>query len=532
MPKVTYLREDIGIAPGNLTVFLSSCPDLLASSLDRKIRPNINGLKAACGFSSTELRSIVVEVPQLMKLNWKTNLEPKISFLQERLGIDDSALKSLLASKPRLLLHSVSGSLEPKLRLLENAANQTEIVAKVVLQNPSLLLTSMPVLEGRIAAFETSNYTFADTFNYRWSNGSGKERIRIVRRKRPVMELADGVVVQTLADVETAASAAGTSRANMYHIIKTGRVFNGKSYIYGSKEKATGVKKPKAEKSDSKQKFVKDLRLNYIPSDKPVRLVEVLRHSPAGPRSVKQSKDKKDKVYLAAFVSGRAYPPEKQNEVQVKRKAGGLSIYFPQLRGSPTGSSLLRTAAERCFANRVMPNALNGTRYSDGLILFGYPYLRPSSRRCGLYVCREVLRFVLELLSLESKCPDLQNTIVEVEIFTDSNFAWDLLQNSTSLLSWGAYSRIDDFVYDGEIPENRAYLDILYPLARTYYRLSKQDLLPRNGEVEPKLLAKGIQIQYRHKSGAGWSWDDPDKESIGRYAEAAANWQYNRMQKL
>jgi hypothetical protein len=76
---------------------------------------------------------------------------------------------------------------------------------------------------------------------------------------------------------------------------------------------------------------------------------------------------------------------------------------------------------------------------------------------------------ILEVLQLESSsCPELPTATIEVNIFTDSNFVWNLLQNSTSLLCWGSYSRKYDFVYDGEAPAWKANPDILYPLSRTY----------------------------------------------------------------
>jgi hypothetical protein len=384
-----------------------------------------------------------------------------------------------------------------------------------------LLLSNKAALERRLSSFKRGNTTFVETFKPRHAQADGKEKARFPRRKRAVLEVANGFVLQTLADVDTAASTIGTGRFNMYNIIKTGRLFKEKSYVYGSTD---SIPANSEETTGSKND---DRRQDFLPENR-VHLVDFLRHSSVLSRAGIQLNGDANKTYLAAFVSGRTYPPERASDARGRRKEGGLSIYFPQLRGRHIGEKLLRAAAERCFAYQVMPNSENGTRYCDGLILLGYNDLRPSRNRCGLHVCNDVLRVILELLRLDSSCPELQNSTIEVDIFTDSNYAWDLLHNTTSLLRWGSYSRKHDFVYDGKGPKWKANPDILYPLSRTYYGLVNQVLVQGDGNSS-KSLAKDLQIRFRHQSEVEWTWDDPTLQSIDVLAERAAHWQYERV---
>jgi hypothetical protein len=333
----------------------------------------------------------------------------------------------------------------------------------------------------------------------------------------------------------------------MYNIIRTGRVFKGKIYAFGSKKAmvsdSQGTSITTSETStdqvgDEQKAFLQAYRRNYVPDKTRVRLVEVLRNSETLRQAgVPLDGVAKKRTYLAAFVSGRAYPPEKASDVRGRRKNGGLSMYFPQLRGSHIGGKLLRTAAESCFGKQVMPNAENGTSYCDGLILLGYPGLKASRNRCGLYVCRAVLRIVLELLSLESaSCSDLRNSTVEVDIFTDSNYVWDLLHNATSLLRWGSYSRKDDFVYDGRIAEFKANPDILYPLSRTYFR-SVNQVFASSGDgaigSQRSSVTKELHIRFRHKSELAYSGGEEScpSRSMDVQAARAAEWQYEMDQK-
>ena len=68
-------------------------------------------------------------------------------------------------------------------------------------------------------------------------------------------------------------------------------------------------------------------------------------------------------------------------------------------------------------------------------VILGYPYIRPSSQRCGLYVYREAIR-AATLWSTKVSTPS-----VDIEIKSDCNYAIELLQNT--LESWSGESQLD-----------------------------------------------------------------------------------------
>jgi hypothetical protein len=528
-PKVCYLKQDLGISSANLTKMIMSNPSLLGRSLNKTFVPTVEGLRNDCGLSLADIRSMVVQVPQILTSNWKTNLKQKLFYLEQRLGLSDASLRAFLTSCPRLLVHSIVKSLEPKLQILEMASGDSESAIKVVIENPSLLLTNRAQFDRRVQSFKQSNFTFVDTF-------SGSSNVHKSRQKKAVLELLDGHLVRTLPSVEAAASDIGTSKFNLYNIIKTKRLFNGKSYAYGvnpdrklrTGKQISSVSLRKSKDEKRKERFLQDFRVNYVPNESSMRLIELLQSPSAlGDTGLTIGFEEK-KIYLAIFVSSQIFPPKKVSGARGTRKAGGHSIYVPQLQGIHTGGKLLRAAAERCFTN-LMPSGTEGTSYADGLMLLGYPYKRPTKSRCGLYVCRDALRFVCELL-LNNRDSEFKESTMHIDIFTDSNYAWELLNNSTDLLRWGAYQRKDDFLFDGDTPEWKANIDILYPLSRTYYRLVEQDFLPEKGNSTkfPKPVAEEIKVHFRHKSEVGWSQEDSTLHTIDSYAEKAAAWQYER----
>jgi hypothetical protein len=533
-PKVKYLKEEIGISQTNLTEMVVKNPTLLGVSLHQRIAVTTEGLRHLCGMSNEDIGSVLVRVPQLLSLNWKTNVKRKIEFFTDRLDLSQSTLRSLLLLAPRVLMHSIDLSLEPKMRTLERAAMSSGEALAVVQTNPSLLLSSISTLERRISSFLESNNTFQESFSSRQTLEE-KEMNPRSRTKRSVMELSGNSVVDVLPDVVVAAAKIGTSRANMYNIIKTGRSYKGKTYAYGvvgDTDKRSSLPPPSSDGGTvptANERLYEDFGRNFVPGHTRVRLFETLRSS--SPKRPKDTQVKNDRLYMQAFVCARTYPPERADQVRGRQQSGGLSIHFPQLCGSYIGGNLLRSAAEKCFGNQIISTPEGGTRFCDGRIALGYVYSKPSRNRCSLYVCRDVLRVVAELLKLESTCPDLLNSCIDIDIFTDSNYAWTLLNNNTSLLRWGSYARKDDFVYDGEMEKWKANTDILYPLSRTFYRVVNQDLLPTLDS--PKSYAKELTVRFRHQSEIDLSGTSLAGMILpGKQAEQAAAWYYERGQKF
>jgi hypothetical protein len=116
-------------------------------------------------------------------------------------------------------------------------------------------------------------------------------------------------------------------------------------------------------------------------------------------------------------------------------------------------------------------------------LIIGYPYTRPSRRRCSLYACREALRVAKEWLRQQNS----SNAIITIAC--ESNYALGLLQNSTRLYEWGSAASIEELRFDGPGELYEANPDILYAVARIYYLLLQKSAVTTDHD-------KNVTIQF------------------------------------
>lgn len=517
-PKVDYLVKEVGLTNKTLSTVVVARPSILALSLEKSLKPCVQGLRFKCGLSREELRDAISVVPHILTSKWVTNLEPKIEFLKERLGLNETAVKEMVVSCPRVLMQSVATSLQPKLSILEDAARgDFETVSRVVQNNPSLLVANKATLMRRVSMLQLRDTTFEDAFSSRQRNsdvgtGDDKKRQVLTRRKRPVLEVVDGNTVHEYPDVVTAASATGTSQANMYNILKTGREYNGRTYAYGMLPDIPIVPDPSTPAPNA-QDDIPD-QDDSMPSLSSLLLESNLHHGPQSNQGTKEVNAAP--VYSTVFVSSAVYPSGKQ-EMRGASKSGAILLYFPQLVGNKKADILLKRVAEDCIPGKLVPAETNAAIGSGGIILSLYPDLRPSRNRCTLFGCRSALRLIVELLASD---PTLRDYAVEVDIILDSNFVWELLSDSEALLRWGVHEDGKDFVYDGPEPQWRVNTDLLHPLSNIYYRVTKQMFQTPSLGNRADRVAKDLKVRFCHKSQIAWARDDP---VIGRSNEIAVN---------
>ena len=518
-PKLEFFINEAGIRMDILIQAIIARPYLLTSSLEKSLQPSVHGLRDRCQLSPEELSAIYSRVPVLLSCKWATNLEPKINFLVKYLGLDDEALKLLIISSPRILTHSLVTSLKPKLNLLEElaAGNVTQVV-QVVRNNPSLLDMTKVALSRRGSLMRMRNITFLEGFASGKSNlmeKPGGQRKPLARRKRPVLEILGSEVLQTWSDVNSAAVAIGSTRANMYNILKTGRTYNGKSYVYGSLPQIDDME---SNGSPPRVNTIQDKVL----AAQTLRDVLEQRSISIGFRP-QQSLGVADKsVHLAAYVTSGVYPTG--IPMRGVRQTSGSLLYFPQLQGCSIANELLTTAIRDTIDTQVLPD-LAGTDFDQGIVLSFYPGTRPSRNRGGLWACSNALRVATELIASD---PTLKEYDVNLDIITDSGYIVQLLRDPEALLKWGSHSRRKDFVYDGPEPLWRVNVDLLYPLARTYYRMTHQLFAAPKYGNRKALLAQSIRIRFRHQSELTWTGEDRIIQNGYKLAKRAAEWQHNR----
>jgi hypothetical protein len=501
-PKLDFFVDELCVPWTEMSRMITRQPTLMGLSLEGTLRPTATALMESCGLEPDDLGSIISRAPNVLTLSWKRNLEPTLEYLRERLGLSKPQLKDLICTTPRVLTHSIKSSLEPKLQMVQAALEQEgseQEASRVVAANPALLVTSKSVLQERLQSRldGTGGPSVAKSLQSR-SKG-------VVRRNRSVLEMdaASNEVIREYPSAKEAAKELGTSAPNVYSICKTRRLYKGKKYAFGSTPEVdassitfstrSSPKKPRSEKRTRPRVF-KDLRtslrIGQAPENTTLRII--------------------------VHVSGRVFPPDSSNQVRGMRRAGGIALYFPQIdqyQHGPELSMRLRLAAENSFG-QIMPADEDGSYYNDGRILSGFPFLRPSRNRCELYACHHALKVVNHLLKHEANLVSLKNDTVHVDVYTDSDYAWKLLHNTTRLHAWGESQNA--LVYNGPGPASRVNPDLLHPLSRTYYRLVEQQ--DTNGQRLE--LGKQVIVNFHHAAGSLGSLHD--------YAKKAAIWMDSR----
>jgi hypothetical protein len=211
-------------------------------------------------------------------------------------------------------------------------------------------------------------------------------------------------------------------------------------------------------------------------------------------------------------------------------------------------SKRLRSAANACYGS-ILPEGINLTNYDNGLVCLGASVLRASRRRCDLYSCHAGLKICLQLLRHSMRSSDEYNKPrnVVIQIFTDSQYALDVLKDSQQLDLLASQKSMSEFstTYktlalggknDALPPLHFVNSDILFPLCQTYKRLKDEMqskyICEKSSDVIEQLCGK-ISVKFRHVGEK----DSPFLSSncyrkhlstATRVASEAAAWQYNR----
>ena len=513
--KLDFFVDEVCVPRTEMARVISKYPSLFGLSLEETLRPTVASLAKRCDFSPKELGSVVSRAPNILGLSLRRNLEPTYEYLLDRLGLSKLQLKKLICTTPRVLLHSVKSSLEPKMRMIEAALGDSNQkvspreAIEVVIQNPALLVTTIAGLQQRLQSGLSSDSMNRSTSVKKVLQPRSKG---LTRRKRQVLETNPFTdeVIREYSSASMAAKELGTTLPNMYNLCKTGRLWKGKKFVYGESrlpETAIDTSLP-SPTTESQERHGKAKPLEF----KDLEIAPLL--ASGSPRS-----DTNSTLRIVVHASGRVYPPDATNQVRGTRRAGGMVLYFPQVNDQhcPELAMRLRHAAERSFG-QIMPTTENGegTCYTEGRILIGFPYLRPSRNRCELYACHDALKVVGQLLKHESSLVPLENKTVQVHVYTDSDYAWMLLHNTSRLHAWGATVNEKDFIYDGPGPVWRANPDLLHPLCRTYFRLVEQ----QDTDGTAMVFGRQVNVTFHHATGS--------MTSLHTYAKQAAMWMDQR----
>jgi hypothetical protein len=465
-------------------------PSLLQYSLD--------SLQSKCKFLVDEieipeesLARVISLAPVILGLSLKQNLRPTVSTFKTRCNFSSKELGEIIVTCPTILTLSEKRKIEPCLSFLSTNLyiSSSRDLGNIIKSTPRILLQGV----------ETSLARKLDMM---------KDAIRKENKDRK--EQSD--------DKSVAIKAAQIMTANPALLATTNSILQNriKKFQKDPKKKDIASVFGKSRVGRKRMFEITDQSASIISTD--IRSNIDLNHST---KPLKLFDEKTMTMSITAHVSGSTYPPENIDQVRGKRKAGGLAIIFPQI--NDTEDFFNFESAMGMSFGMPMQEVDGGSDPKNGLVLVGFPFLRPSRNRCDLYACHAALKVVSQLLKQASLKRDMTNAKVNVEIYSDSSYAWKLLRNSTQLEKWGSLASVEDFTYDGDGPLERANSDLLYPLTQTMQRLVVDGIINLRGE---KVIIGEVNVDFRHSGDCNLSYGYV--RELNHHAKNAAKWQFSK----
>jgi hypothetical protein len=174
----------------------------------------------------------------------------------------------------------------------------------------------------------------------------------------------------------------------------------------------------------------------------------------------------------------------------------------------------------------IMPHTEDGACSEDGIVQAGFPFLRPSRARCDLYACHGALKVILQLLKQAAEVRDMRETTVNIVIYTDSTYAWNLLKDTDSLLELGSAPTQAEASFEVSGPLPLANPDLLYPLTKTMHRMTNNAVINRRRNKR-LCIGKNVNISFRYVGDLSFDKDNNQRfRDLHTSAKLAALWQF------
>jgi len=550
-PKLKYLIEEVGVPKDAIGRIVKLAPALFGLSLDRTLKVTVSAIRERCDLSKDRIGALIATEPNIFTLSLKNKIEPTFTFLSNILQISTAKeLGSIIEAAPRVFMQSIETSLMPKFELLlkalevESETNGRSLTsskavnnaAGILRHNPALLTTTLSIFQKRVNQYLMEKSSLQEALQPR-SHGrkrlfniytkdpvdSSKSAYVIKRKRQKVIELSnDGMtILRTFSSVNEAAESMNVSASSIYLACsKNGKVKKRLfRYAYDNDHENTSSVTTGTSLlpwNDNQLFLSSDITLHGINS---------------GLRDLFDPKA--STVTLSLFVTSSIYPKDDIHLARGSRKAGGIAIHFP-VQGKDIGIQL-RSCTEQSFGN-TMPESETGSNFSNGLILCNFPYSRPSRNRCDLYACHCALKLIYQLIKRacllrNNNVGDKMNLNVQVRIYTDSGYAWKILQDTNQVLKWGSVQSMDGFVFDGDCPESMANIDLLFPLAQMMSKMTQgNDALDHSKEREKNILPlKRLSINFCHSADIILdAVADGYMTKLNAFAKNAAAWGFTK----
>ena len=115
--KADWLQNELRLHDKELRKMVSRETNLLAFSVDKKMRPMLAYLRQAYGLGDEELKDLLFRYPNILQYSIEKNLEPKFQFYSELVG--KGVAREAMLEKPTLFIVSLKKRLKPRLTEIE-----------------------------------------------------------------------------------------------------------------------------------------------------------------------------------------------------------------------------------------------------------------------------------------------------------------------------------------------------------------------------------------------------------------------------
>lgn len=539
MPTLNALQTRLGLSTRQLRHIILRMPSLIGISVDNNTKES--SLDKHINFFLQEARmskeSIVVSVlkqPSILQYSVESNLRPKLRFLLDELYIRESAIERVIQSAPTLFGLSLEENLRPTIQLLRERCSLTDEQLSVIFETvPSIILLSLkrkidPCLK---FLFNELKLTSSEELGSIIHNNPRVLTHSIDRSLRPKIEM----IREALKDHEIPSATDNISIELACRRIFTNnpalltttnellrkRLKKAQEKGYSSLSEAlapkgTGRKRiflPQAKESSADRPVQRD-KENASESD----ATNINFHS-------LNLYENTSHVSIGAFTTGAIFPMEKLDSARGYRKAGSIAIYLPQIKNSKnvTLYDRLNNAMKMSFG-MIMPEESGGSCVQNGTVLAGFPFVKASKNRCGLYAAHGALKVILQLLKQAATDKDMSNVDVDILIYTDSTYAWKALKDTKSLLNIAEESIDTNLVINTQIGHNS---DLVIPIAKTIHRMVSNNVVNRRGER--LTIGRHIEIKFRHTGDVLYdNFSGESFESLQSAAKKTAVWQFEK----
>ena len=488
-PKLRFFVKELGIPDTFVGRIIKLAPAVMGLSLNENLRPKVATTMLMCGIGLHDVGYLVSTSPQILLLSQKGKIEPTLRFLSTTLMLrEPRELGDVVLAAPRVLHQGLETSIAKKIDMLAmNTAERSKIVAAAIIRNnPSLLSTSNAVLESRIEGCLRRAQDLTSSLL-----PSTKGRRTFIQRSSTKTILDGYPIVSSTsfnsldsvsalyANPASAAKDLGISESTIREACKTGNPIDG-AYL-GSLDEFKWT---------------------------------LSRESPMD-RNIKRRPIKT--IPISIFCSGGVHPSDSANVARGQRRTGGIAMQVftdGSCHDKPQFLRNFASAARSCLGIRITIE--NDDDDGSGLLAV-FPLVNPSKYRCELFSCSRALTVMEECLKLvlKDKRADNDEVLYDINIYTDSNYAWKLVKSKEHLIELGSHRTTQAMLSQIGSVGYSVNIDILHPLARSFGRL--------NG-------IPTVDVTFNHAMDA----INPDNggqaivKRLKRQAKAAAMWQFNR----